>query len=61
VLAYTASGWTQFIVAVSIFAPVIVALAIAIGVLRGTKNDPDEQRLRKVQAEYKARRDAERH
>ena len=59
-LAYTASGWTQFIVAVSIFAPVIVALGISIAVLRGKKNDPDEQRHRRVQAEYEARRDAER-
>ncbi|MFL5928473.1 MAG: hypothetical protein ACJ77E_16195 [Gaiellaceae bacterium] len=59
-LAYTASAWTQVIVAISIFLPVVVALAIAIAVLRGKKNDPDEQRLRRVQAEYEARRDAER-
>jgi heme/copper-type cytochrome/quinol oxidase subunit 2 len=59
VLAYTASGWTQVIVAVSIFLPVIVALALTIWVLRGKKNDPDEQRLRRAQDEYRARRDAE--
>ncbi|MFL5910069.1 MAG: hypothetical protein ACJ768_05805 [Gaiellaceae bacterium] len=59
-LAYTASGWTEFVVAVSIFLPVIAALAITIVVLRGNKSDPDEQRLRRVQAEYEARRDAER-
>jgi len=59
-LADTASGWTELIVAVSIFAPVIVALAIAIAVLRGKKNDPDEQRLKRVQADFEARRDDER-
>ena len=59
-LAYTANGWTQFIVALSIFVPVIAATAITIWVLRGKKDDPDEQRLRRVQDEYRARRDAER-
>ena len=58
-LAYTASVWTQVIVAISIFAPVVVAVALAVAVLRGKKNDPDEQRLRRIQAEYEARRDAE--
>jgi heme/copper-type cytochrome/quinol oxidase subunit 2 len=59
-LAYTASAWTQVVVAISIFLPVVVALAIAVAVLRGKKNDPDEQRLRRIQADYEARRDAER-
>ena len=58
-IAYTASGWTQVIVALSIFVPVIAAVVIAVVVLRGTKNDPDEQRLRRAQEEYRARRDAE--
>ncbi|NUR77353.1 MAG: hypothetical protein HOQ28_13840 [Thermoleophilia bacterium] len=57
-LAYTASGWTQVIVAISIFAPVLVALVLTIWVLRGKKNDPDEQRLRRAQEEYRAHRDA---
>jgi hypothetical protein len=59
-LAYTASAWTQVIVAISIFLPVVVAVAIAVAVLRGKKTDPDAQRLRRVQADYEARRDAER-
>jgi heme/copper-type cytochrome/quinol oxidase subunit 2 len=59
VLAYTASGWTQVIVAISIFLPVLIALALTIWVLRGKKDDPDEQRLRRVQDEYRARRDAD--
>jgi heme/copper-type cytochrome/quinol oxidase subunit 2 len=58
-LAYTASAWTQVVVAISIFVPVIFAVVLAVVVLRGNKNDPDEQRLRRIQAEYKARRDAE--
>ena len=52
-LAYTASGWTQVIVALSIFVPVVAALAITIVVLRGSKNDPDEQRWRRDTAERK--------
>jgi sugar phosphate permease len=58
-LAYTASAWTQVVVAISIFVPIIFAVALAVFVLRGNKNDPDEQRLRRIQAEYEARRDAE--
>lgn len=46
--------WTQIVVAFSIFGPVAVALAITIAVLRGKKNDPDEQRLRRAQEEYRA-------
>jgi heme/copper-type cytochrome/quinol oxidase subunit 2 len=59
-LAYTASGWTQVIVAISIFAPVAAALAITIFVLRGSKNDPDEQRWQRDAEERKRRaREAE--
>jgi heme/copper-type cytochrome/quinol oxidase subunit 2 len=52
-LAYTASGWTQLIVALSIFVPVVAAVAITIVVLRGGKNDPDEQRWRHEAEERK--------
>ena len=52
-IAYTASGWTQVVVALSIFVPVAVALAITIYVLRGAKNDPDEQRFRHEAEERK--------
>jgi hypothetical protein len=52
-IAYTASGWTEVIVAISIFAPVAAAVAITIYVLRGAKNDPDEQRFRREAAERK--------
>jgi hypothetical protein len=43
-VAYSASGWTELIVSLSIFVPVAIAAAITIAVLRGSKNDPDEQR-----------------
>jgi hypothetical protein len=58
VVAYTASAWTQIIVAISIFVPVAVTIALAVVFLRGKKNDPDEQRLRRAQEEYEARRRA---
>jgi heme/copper-type cytochrome/quinol oxidase subunit 2 len=58
VLAYTASGWTQVIVALSIFVPVVAAAAITIFVLRGAKNDPDEQRWQR-QAEERKRLEQE--
>jgi heme/copper-type cytochrome/quinol oxidase subunit 2 len=54
-LAYTADPWTQVIVALSIFIPVTITIVITVVFLRGKKNDPDEQRLRRAQAEYEAR------
>jgi heme/copper-type cytochrome/quinol oxidase subunit 2 len=56
-LAYTANTWTQIIVAFSIFVPVVVTIVIAVIFLRGAKNDPDEQRPRRAQQEYEARRE----
>ena len=54
-LAYTANTWTQVIVAISIFVPVAVTIALAVVFLRGKSNDPDEQRLRRAQEDYEAR------
>jgi hypothetical protein len=54
-LAYTADAWTQVVVALSIFVPVVAAAALTIWVLRGAKNDPDEQRRRRMQAEHAER------
>ena len=56
-LAYSGSTWTQIIVAISIFVPVVVTIALAVVFLRGAKNDPDEQRLKRAQQEYEARRE----
>jgi hypothetical protein len=57
-LAYQASAWTEFVVALSIFVPVLAALGLTIWVLRGAKHDPDENRWRRQAAEQK-RLDAE--
>ena len=54
-LAYTADTWTQVIVAFSIFVPVVVTIFLAVVFLRGARDDPDEQRLRRAQEEYEAR------
>ena len=52
-LAYTASTWTQVIVAVSIFVPVAIAAWLAWFVLRGKRDDPDEQRWRRLAEQRK--------
>ncbi len=57
VIAYTGSTWTQIVVAFSIFVPVVVTAVLAVVFLRGAKNDPDEQRLRRAQEDYQTRRE----
>jgi sugar phosphate permease len=54
VLAVRSDAWTQVVVALSIFVPVIVAAVLTIWVLRGAKDDPDEQRWRRLEAERRA-------
>jgi hypothetical protein len=56
-IADTGSTWTPVIVAFSIFVPVVVTAVLTVVFLRGAKDDPDEQRLKRVQEEYDARRD----
>ena len=47
-------------IAASIFVPLTIVIVLAWIFLRGAKNDPDEQRLRKVQEDAeRARRLAE--
>jgi hypothetical protein len=53
ILAVSASGWTEIIVAGSIFVPVAVASWITVVVLRGKKDDPDEQRWRRLAEQRK--------
>lgn len=53
-IAYTASAWTQVIVAFSIFVPVLITIAITWAFLRSARNDPDEQRRRRMDAERRA-------
>jgi hypothetical protein len=57
VLAYTASTWTAVIVACSIFIPLGAAIVLTWVFLRNWRHDPDEERLKRVQAEYEAQRD----
>jgi sugar phosphate permease len=47
-LAFSGDAWTQLIVALSIFVPVVVTIVISIFFLRGAKDDPDEQRWRRL-------------
>ncbi len=58
-IAYTASVWTQVIVAVSIFVPVLVTVGITWAFMRGARNDPDEQRRRRMDADRRATNAAE--
>ena len=53
-VALTPTTWTQIVVGLSIFVPVIVTVAIAVVVLRGKKNDPDEQRWRRIEEERRS-------
>jgi heme/copper-type cytochrome/quinol oxidase subunit 2 len=55
VIAYTATAWTQVVVALSIFVPVVITLVLTWVFLRGSRNDPDEQRLRRAQEEHRRR------
>ena len=54
-IAYTATTWTQVVVALSIFVPVVITLALTWVFLRGSKDDPDAQRLRRAQEEHRRR------
>jgi energy-converting hydrogenase Eha subunit C len=52
--------YLEIVIAASIFGPVVIVIVLAWFFLRGAKNDPDEQRLRRVQKEAElARRSAE--
>jgi heme/copper-type cytochrome/quinol oxidase subunit 2 len=53
IVAFAADAWTEVIVALSIFIPVLVTIAISIVFLRSAKNDPDEQRWRRLAEQRK--------
>jgi hypothetical protein len=59
VIADSTDGWTQAIVALSIFVPVLITIALAWVFLRGARNDPDEQSRRRMDAERRASNAAE--
>ena len=53
-LAVTGNTWLQAIIALSIFVPVAVVLALTWVFLRGKREDPDEQRWRRLEEERRA-------
>jgi heme/copper-type cytochrome/quinol oxidase subunit 2 len=53
-LAVSGSTWTQVLIALSIFVPVIITAALTVFVLRGKKNDPDEQRWRRLEEQQRS-------
>ena len=60
-LAMSGNTYLEIIIASSIFVPLTIVAILAWIFLRGAKNDPDEQRLRKAQQDAEqARRPAER-
>ena len=59
-LAYTASAWTQVMVGLSIFVPVVITIWLTWFFLHGGKADPDAQRWRRYDEQRRAEeRDAE--
>jgi hypothetical protein len=48
-IAATGSTWTEILITLSIFVPVVIAVVLTVYVLRGAKNDPDEQRWRRLE------------
>jgi heme/copper-type cytochrome/quinol oxidase subunit 2 len=48
-IAATGSTWTEIVIMLSIFVPVAIAVVLTVYVLRGAKNDPDEQRWRRLE------------
>ena len=53
IAALSPDAWTQIIVALSIFVPVVFTAVLAIVILRGKKDDPDEQRWRRLAEQRK--------
>jgi nitrogen fixation-related uncharacterized protein len=56
-LAYTPSTWTAVVVGVSIFLPVVITIVLAWFILRGARNDPDEQRWRRLAEQRRSESD----
>jgi hypothetical protein len=48
-IAATGSTWTEIVIMGSIFVPITIAVVLTVYVLRGAKNDPDEQRWRRLE------------
>lgn len=51
-LAITGSSWVEIVLILSATVPVAITVVIAWFFLRGARHDPDEARLKQVQADY---------
>jgi hypothetical protein len=56
-LAITGSTWVEVIILLSIVVPVTAASVLAWFVLRGARNDPDEQRWRRLAEQRRSETD----
>ncbi|HZT90444.1 MAG TPA: hypothetical protein VFA05_00230 [Gaiellaceae bacterium] len=54
-IAFSGSTWVEIVLIGSIVVPVAIASVLTWYFLRASRRDPDEERLRRVQAEYEAR------
>jgi len=52
-------GWTEVLILSSIVVPVVLTAVLVWVFLRGARNDPDEQRLKRVQREWRENQDRE--
>jgi hypothetical protein len=53
-VAASGSTWTEILITLSIFVPVVITVVLAVYVLRGAKRDPDEQRWRRLKDEERS-------
>jgi hypothetical protein len=47
-VAASGSTWTEILITLSIFVPIVITVVLTVYVLRGAKDDPDEERWRRL-------------
>ena len=47
-VAASGSTWTEILITLSIFVPIVITVILTVYVLRGAKDDPDEERWRRL-------------
>jgi hypothetical protein len=55
VLAASGTTWTEIVITASIIVPVVITAGLTWFFLRSARRDPDQQRLKRTQAEYESR------
>jgi hypothetical protein len=50
-VAASGSTWTEILITLSIFVPIVITVVLTVFVLRGAKHDPDEERWRRLKDE----------